>query len=94
MNEQQVLFTNDICEALEKAVKAYYRKRAGYDLDLEHPKKFSEKQQWYKLHAKQRLMQTCADKLAVRDYVEQKGYGDCLNRLLAVYDKVSEINYD
>ena len=78
----------------EKAVKAYYRKRAGYVPDLEHPEKFSEKQQWYKLHAKLILMQTCADKLAVREYVEQKGYGETLNTLLGVYQSSSEIDYD
>lgn len=78
----------------EAAVRAYYKSRAGYDLILEKPEKFSEKQQWYKLHARLKLMQQCADKLAVREYVESRGYGDCLNQLLGIYRKASEMNYD
>ena len=76
----------------EKAVKKYYYKRSnGKTLDLDNPQTFSEKQQWYKLNAKDPLMQTCADKYAVRDYLEQKGYGYLLNDLLGVYEGVNDI---
>lgn len=78
----------------EKAIVRYYKIKSGRTIDLAHPVTFSEKQQWYKLHAKQKLMQECADKLAVRSYVERLGYGDTLNDLLAVYDKTKEISLD
>lgn len=77
----------------ERAVKIYYKRRAGYPVDLERPEKFSEKQQWYKLHSRLALMQKCADKLAVREYVKNNGYDNCLNTLLGVYKKACEIDY-
>ena len=79
----------------EKAVRKYYKKKSGgAKLDLDNPKKFSEKQQWYKLHARLALMQKCADKLAVREYIEENGYGESLNSLLGVYQNAKEIDYD
>lgn len=78
----------------EKAVRRYYEKAKGKPLDLENPKTFSEKLNWYKLNDRNPLMQECADKVAVREYVTQKGYGDCLNEIYGVYDKVKDINID
>ncbi|MBR0414989.1 MAG: hypothetical protein IJI67_07965 [Clostridia bacterium] len=78
----------------EKAVKTYYKKRAGEELDLEHPQTFSQKQQWYKLHSKDPLMQICADKCAVRDYIRKKGYKDLLNEQIGVYSDPDEIDFD
>ena len=75
----------------QKAILLYYKRKSGYWIDIDNPKTFSEKQQWYKLHARLKLMQKCADKLAVRAYVEQMGYGDSLNTLLAVYEKSKDI---
>ncbi|MFT5294388.1 MAG: hypothetical protein ACI9YH_000394 [Colwellia sp.] len=41
------------------------------DLDLKHPKTFNEKLQWLKLFDASSLKTTCADKLAVRSFVEK-----------------------
>lgn len=78
----------------ETAVKRYYKKCSGKELDLENSQTFSEKLNWYKLNHRDPLMQQCADKLAVRDYVIEKGYGDCLNELLGVYDNANDIDLD
>lgn len=79
----------------EKAVKKYYKKRSnGKILNLDNPKTFSEKQQWYKLNSKNPLMQICADKYAVREYLQKKNYGHLLNELLGVYDNVDNINLE
>ena len=78
----------------EKAVKRYYKKRAGQPLDLEHPQTFSQKQQWYKLNAKEPLMQICADKYSVRAYLESKGYAALLNDLLGVYSNPKDIDFE
>lgn len=79
----------------EKAVRKYYSSRTnGMSLDLENPKTFSQKQQWYKLNSHDPLMQICADKLAVRDYIEKQGYGYLLNDLLGKYKSVKEINLE
>ena len=78
----------------ETAVKRFYKKMANKELDLNNPQGLNEKMNWYKLNARNPLMQQCADKYAVRDYVTSKGYGDCLNGLLAVYNKVADIHLD
>ena len=78
----------------EKAVKRFFRKSTGKELDLCNPKTFSEKMNWYKLNGRKPLMAQCADKVAVRDYITKKGYGDCLNEIYGVYDRVEDIDLD
>ena len=78
----------------EKAVKRFYKKKSGKELDLSNPQTFSEKINWYKLNDKNPLMEKCADKVAVRDYIIEKGYADCLNEVYGVYDRVEDINID
>ncbi len=78
----------------ETAVKRYYRKKTGKELNLADPQTFSEKINWYKLNDRKPLMAQCADKVGVRDYITEKGYGNCLNEIYGVYDKVSDIDID
>ena len=79
----------------KKAVIQYYKKKSGGEtLDLEHPKTFSQKMQWYKLNDRNPLMQRCADKLAVREYIKSKGYSELLNDLLGVYTNAREIHLE
>lgn len=78
----------------EKAVKKYYKSRSGKELDLNNPQTFSQKQQWYKLNAKNPLMQKVADKYAVREYIEECGYKNLLNDLLGVYANPKDIDFD
>lgn len=77
----------------EKAIIRYYKKKSGGRLpNLENPIRFSEKLQWYKLHGRLPIMQVCADKYAVRQYLHQLGYDELLNELYCVYDHVSDID--
>lgn len=78
----------------EKAVRRSYESQAGKPLDLENPQTFSEKLQWYKLRYRDPLMEQCADKIAVRDYVSACGFADSLNEIYAVYDNVKDIDLD
>ena len=78
----------------EKAVKKYYKKRSGKELDLSNPQTFSQKQQWYKLNAKDPLMQQAADKYAVREYIKACGHEELLNDLLGVYENPDDIDFD
>lgn len=66
-----------------------FRKR----IDLKNPKTLDEKIQWLKLNTyyKNKLVTDCADKYAVRKYVEDCDCGEILNELYGVYDKVEEI---
>lgn len=78
----------------ERAVYYYYKRSGGCKLNLEHPVRFSEKLQWYKLHSRKPLMEECANKLTVRHYIKTCGYGYLLNDVLQIYHNVSEIDYD
>lgn len=78
----------------EIAVRRYYRKRTGKELNLENPITFSEKLNWYKLNAHLPLMQQCADKVAVRDYVSSLGLAEHLNEHYGIFGSVDEINLD
>ena len=71
-------------------------KNRGKLLDLKHPKTFTEKLAWLKLnvYAEDPVVRRCADKLLVRDYVEEKGFGALLNPLYAVYDRAEDIQWD
>lgn len=66
----------------ELCLRALFRIKQGYPLNLEDPKTFSEKIQWIKLYDRNPLMPRCADKYEVRGYVKERGCGKCLNELL------------
>lgn len=68
--------------------------QTGRWLNLNNPKRYTEKIQLYKLKYRNQLMHRCTDKYEVRSYVEEKGLGMYLIPLIGVYDKVEDINYD
>ncbi len=76
----------------ETAVKKFYTKRTGKQLNLDNPQTFTEKMNWYKLNSSNPLMQQCADKVGLREYVTSKGYGDNLNEIYGVYNNVKDID--
>ncbi|MDY2720462.1 MAG: ATP-grasp fold amidoligase family protein [Candidatus Faecousia sp.] len=78
----------------EQIRRWYYKKSGGRYPDLENPKTFSEKQQWYKLHHHDPLMEQCADKYDVRQYVTGCGYGELLNEIHGVYESADDIDPD
>lgn len=73
-----------------------YRYAYGKSLNINHPTTFIEKCNWYKVNIvnKYSIFRVCSDKYAVRSYVKQKGCGETLNRLIAVYDRIDDINFD
>lgn len=70
-----------------------YRK-LGRELDLVDPKRYTEKLQWLKLFWRDDLAPICSDKYEVREFLREKGYGDLLNELIAVYESVDEFDLD
>ncbi|MBO7119862.1 MAG: hypothetical protein J6W03_06050 [Bacteroidaceae bacterium] len=73
-----------------------FRKRKGYRLNLDNPQTLDEKIQKLKLESYETdpLIIQCADKYAVRSYVEKQGCSDILVPLIAAYDKVEDIEWD
>lgn len=75
--------------------KLRYRQVFKHNINLNNPKSFNEKLLWLKLNTyhKNKLVIQCADKYAVRKYVEDCGYGHILNELYYTYDKVEDIKW-
>lgn len=63
-------------------------------LNLENPKRFTEKIQWYKLNYRTELMTQCADKYRVRSFIQNKGFNDTLVKLYQVCDTFKDIDFD
>ena len=76
--------------------KVTYLGKYHRPIDLENPKTLDEKIQWLKLNTYfgDPVVTQCADKYAVRDYVEKKGCKEILNDLYFAWDSVDEINWD
>ncbi|MCR5050665.1 MAG: hypothetical protein K6A36_06225 [Paludibacteraceae bacterium] len=73
-----------------------YRRRFGKWLDLKNPQTSNEKVLWLKLNTyyKNPLVTQCADKYAVREYVEKCGCGEILNELYGYWTNPDEIDFD
>ena len=78
----------------ELCLKALFRIKQGYPLNLGDPKTFSEKVQWIKLYDRNPLMPRCADKYEARGYVEEHGCGQYLNELLWHGSDPADIPFD
>lgn len=65
-------------------------------IDLENPKTLDEKIQWLKLNSYlgNPLVTQCADKYAVREYVEKCGCREILNDLYFSWDSADEIDWE
>ena len=74
-------------------LRLQYRIKMGYWPNFEHPKRFTEKLQLYKMEYRNPVMAQCVDKYEVRTYVKNKGLGCILNELYGVYNSVDEIDF-
>lgn len=65
-------------------------------IHLKNPITLDEKIQWLKLNSYKDnpMVRQCADKFAVRDYVNKAGCGEILNKLYGVYDRVEDIPWE
>lgn len=53
-----------------KSLKSAFKKKIGYELNLDNPKSYNEKIIWKKLNDRNPLLTLTADKYAVRDYIK------------------------
>jgi len=75
-------------------VKYHYEYFSGKKLNLENPKEFNEKLEWYKVFYRPKILTQLADKYEVRSYVKEKIGAKYLNELYAVYDNANDIDFD
>lgn len=78
----------------EAFCRLQYCAMTGKRLRLDPPVDFNEKLQWLKLHYRNPLMVTCADKWAVREFVKERIGEKYLAECIGVYDDVEKIPFD
>lgn len=74
--------------------KLLYKKVTGQKLNLKEPYNFNEKVQWLKLYWQHPKVIMCADKYAVREYINCLNSSEILNEIYGVYEDAREINWD
>ena len=91
---KKIFQTNELLKNKKRLIAEQFKKELGYEINFDDPKSFNEKIQWIKLNYKNPLLTKCADKFVVREYVKEKIGNQYLVNLLAVYDKVEDIDFD
>ncbi len=79
------------CDWDEAVTRATFRREFGREIDLENPKTFNEKISWLKLYDRRPILTVLADKVAARDYVRERGFGDILLELYGVWDRPEDV---
>ncbi len=74
--------------------KIHYEHFSKEKLNLNNPQNFNEKIQWYKIFFRPPILNTLADKFAVREYVSKTIGKEYLNDLYAVYERPEDIDFD
>ena len=90
------LYRKKLVEAFlsdEKYIKYKYKRRIGFSPNLQNPESFTEKINWLKLNWHNPILTQCADKYAVRKFVEARGAGATLKKVYGVYKKPEDIDY-
>lgn len=81
-------------EDFEDDLIDWYKYRSLSDRNpLENPQTFNEKIQWLKINDATKLKTVCADKYAVRDYIEEKIGNEYLIPILGCWDKFEDIEF-
>lgn len=75
-------------------INRQWQRRYGYKIDWRHPRDINECIQWTLCFGDQDRMAICADKYAVRQYLQDKGLGGMLIPLYGRWDSASDIDFD
>ena len=71
-----------------------FKKRTGYEMNIENPKTFNEKIQWLKLHDRNPAYTQMVDKYAVKEWISQKIGEEYVIPTLGVYNTFDEIEFE
>lgn len=74
-------------------LKTFYWAYRGEKLDLENPKKYSEKLQWLKIHDKNPKYTNLVDKYEVKNIIQDKIGSQYIIPTLGVWDNFDDINF-
>lgn len=75
-------------------LKLQYKIKTGRKLNIDEPKRYTEKLQWYKLNYKNPVLHQCVDKYLVRNFVKSKGLSETLVQLYAKYNSIKDVEWD
>ena len=75
-------------------LKIFYWAYRGEKLNIENPKKYSEKLQWLKIHDKNPTYTKLVDKYEVKDIIKEKIGSQYIIPTLGVWDDFDDINFE
>lgn len=77
-----------------KNISHYYKIRTGKKLNYKHPQDINEKLLWLAYYYQNPLIVKCADKVRMRDYVEQCGLGKLLIPIYGIWNNADDIDFE
>ena len=77
-----------------KILKEAFENRCGYPLNLDEPRTMNEKIMWLKLYYQDPLITKCADKFAVKNYVDEVVGPGHVVPTIASWDDPDQIDFD
>lgn len=77
----------------EKLFSIWHRRATGVSLDLDNPRTLDDKIAFLAFRTDTTEWTRLADKVRVRDYVEECGYGDYLPKLYGTWEKAADIDF-
>lgn len=80
-------------EELEREIDRWYHSACGGHVDFAHPRSFSEKMQWLKVHDKDPRKAVLSDKLAVREVIAREVGGEVLPKVYRSWDAAADIDF-
>lgn len=77
-------------------VKMQYKYITHHKLNLKNPTRYTEKLQYLRLfsYPNNKLVNQCASRVGVRDYLKSLGFENILIPIYGVFDKFDDINFD
>lgn len=78
----------------EQIIKQNFKRRTGYELNLDNPKTYNEKLQWMKLYWDDPRLTICADKYEVRNFIKERGCEEILTDIIGIYNNSDDIDFD
>jgi len=75
-------------------LEEWFEAQAGYFPNIDYPKTFNEKIQWYKLYYNDPLVSKCIDKVSFKEYIKEVLGSEYVIPTLGIYSNADEINFN
>ena len=87
-------YKNSSLEEKREILKIEYYINMGKELQIDNPKRYTEKIQWLKLYGVDQRMSNLSDKFAVREWIKSTIGEDYLLPLITIVNAYEEIKFD